>query len=431
MKTSVLITLLLGLTPAASDSSDWKRFRGPQGAGQIDGPPVPIEWSAEKNLKWRTALPGKGVSSPVVANGRVYLTCYTGYGIDFENPGEPEKLVRHLLAFDRQSGRELWRVSVPSTSAEDPYAGFITQHGYASSTPVTDGENVYALLGKSGLFAFDRDGKQLWKADLGQGSDPAKWGDGSSPILVKDTVIVDAGILGNHIVGLDKRTGEQRWAVKDPTFTNSWATPTPVRVGDRTQILVHVPKKVLAIDPADGKILWSATSPLDDAACSSIVTKDGIAYLMGSRAGHALAVKCDGSGDVSGTHTVWQKRLRSGIGTPIIVGDHMYWTTGGLFLAASLETGEYVYRERLPRLGGPTGGFPNADYSSPIAVDGKIIQFTRSGESYVIDPDNEFKLVSHNPAFADDESAFSSTPAASDGDLFIRSDRFLYCIAPE
>ena len=208
MRRSMFALLFVGLV-AQTGHADWTRFRGPGGSGSMDGPAVPPEWSSEKNLKWRTALPGKGSSSPIVAGDRVFVTCYTGYGVDPNNPGEPEDLVRHVIAFDRGSGKEVWRASIAATGKEDPYQGFITQHGYASSSPVTDGENVYALLGKSGLYAFDRNGKTLWQVALGQKSDPAKWGHGSSPILVGDVVIVDAGILGNHFVGIDKRTGEE------------------------------------------------------------------------------------------------------------------------------------------------------------------------------------------------------------------------------
>lgn len=428
MKPIILATLFLVSTALALRAADWDRFRGPNGSGTIDGPTPPWQWSAEKNLKWKAPLPGKGSSSPIISGNRVFVTCYTGYGLEPKSPGKPEDLVRHLIALDRSTGKEVWRASIASSGDEDPYKGFITQHGYSSSTPATDGKNVFVLFGKSGLFAFDRDGKQLWQTNLGSKSDPAKWGDGSSPIILGDLVIVDAGVLGNQFVGVDKSTGKIVWSVADPSFTNCWATPTQVRVGDADQVLFHVPKKVMAIDPASGKMLWSAASPLDDAACGSIITQDGNAYLMGSRVGHALAIKCGGEGDVSTTNTLWQTRMQAGISTPVIVGENFYWSTGGIFFAARLATGEYVYKQRLPRLGGPTGGFPNADYSSPIAVGGNIILFTRNGESYVIKPGDEFQLVAHNPAFDGDPTAFSATPAVSDGELFVRSEGNLYCI---
>jgi outer membrane protein assembly factor BamB len=409
--------------------ADWDRFRGPNGSGASEGPAPPLEWSAEKNLKWKTPLPGKGTSSPIVSGDRVFVTCYTGYGQDLAKPGDPKDLVRHLIALDRSTGQEVWRASVAASGEEDPYKGFITQHGYASSSPATDGKSVFVLFGKSGLFAFDREGKQLWRTELGTKSDPAKWGDGSSPIVFGDLVIVDAGILGNQFVGVNKTTGEIAWSLADPTFTNCWSTPTPIQVEGVDQILFQVPKKVMAVDPRTGALLWSAASPIDDAACGSIVTKDGNAYLMGSRAGHAMGIKCGGTGDVSETNTLWNTRVQAGISTPVIIGENLYWASGGIFFAARTSDGKVVYKQRLPRIGGPTGGFPNADYSSPIAVGENIVLFTRSGESYVIKAGDEFQLVAHNAAFADDSTAFSATPAVSDGELFVRSEGNLYCIA--
>ena len=255
---------------------------------------------------------------------------------------------------------------------------------------------------------------------------PAKWGDGTSPTLYDDYVIVNAGILGNKFVALDKKTGKEVWALKDKAFTNCWSTPTIVKTASGEQMLFNVPKKIVSVNPKTGAKNWEAESPLDDSTCGCIVTNGGNAFLMGSRVGHGMAIECGEQGKVA-----WKKRLRSGICTPLIVGDNMYWSTGGIIYAADCKTGEYVYRSRLPRKGGPTGGFPNADYSSPVAVGDKIIQFTRNGESYVIEAGNELNILAHNAAFEGDNSAFSSSPAIADGQIFIRSENKLYCIAEE
>ncbi|MEM6570921.1 MAG: PQQ-binding-like beta-propeller repeat protein, partial [Planctomycetota bacterium] len=398
------------------------------GNGRVTAPAVPTTWSAEENLRWRTPLPGSGASSPIVTADRVYLTAYTGYGVDRDEPGDPGDLARHLLAFDRATGRELWRASVPGVEGEDVYKGFITQHGYASSTPTTDGERVYVLFGKAGLHAYDLDGELAWKTDLGQMSDPAKWGDATSPIVVEGTVVVDAGVLGHHLVGVDGETGEIRWRIEDDGLTNSWTTPTVVEDEDGPLVLFSVPKRIIAVEPGSGEIVWEVESPLDDSTCASIVTADGKGYVMGTRRGRGMAFDCTpepGGGD----RVLWKRNIRSGICTPILVGGGMYWCTGGILMGADVETGDYLYRERLPRLDGPTGGFPNADYSSPVAVGDLIVQFTRSGESYVVRAGEEFDLVAHNPAFDGDESAFSSSPAVSNGELFVRSEAFLYCIS--
>ena len=184
MNRTIAILSITLMTATVAHAEDWPRFRGPNGAGVSSSESAPVEWSSTKNLKWEKELPGKGSSSPIVFGDRVYLTCYTGYGLDKANPGQPDQLVRHLLAFDRNSGEEIWRSSVESENTEDPYKGFIQEHGYASSTPVTDGQNIYVLFGKTGMVAFDMNGEKLWTRHLGNKSDPAKWGGGSGAALV-------------------------------------------------------------------------------------------------------------------------------------------------------------------------------------------------------------------------------------------------------
>ena len=216
-------------------------------------------------------------------------------------------------------------------------------------------------------------------------------------------------------------TGEVRWQIEDPSFTNCWSTPTVARTDAGTQILFQVPKQVMGVDPSNGKRLWEAESPLDDATCASIVTDGRRAFLMGSRAGHGLGLRLtDGGVDV-----LWQKSIRSGIDTPLLIDNRLYWQSNGVFMAADARTGEYLYRERLPSDGDATT-FPNVDYSSPVAVGDKIIVFIRNGESFVIQAGNEFELLHHNPAFQEDGSAFSGTPAIGSDDLFVRSANYLY-----
>ena len=189
--TAICFCMLL-LNSTTVTAEDWARFRGPNGAGVHATSTAPLEWSETENLKWSVDLPGLGSSCPIVVGDKVLLTSYTGYGVDKENPGDVSELKRHLLCFDKNSGKELWRSTVDSTNDEDPYQGFIQDHGYASGTPVSDGEHIFVFFGKTGMVAFDMDGKQKWVTPLGTNSDPAKWGGGASPVLYKDTVIVNA-----------------------------------------------------------------------------------------------------------------------------------------------------------------------------------------------------------------------------------------------
>ena len=426
--TFLLVTLATSLIV---DAEDWTRFRGPNGSGISDSSNVPVEWSPGNNMKWSIDLPGKGSSSPIILGDRVYITSYTGYGLDKENPGKPADLVRHLLAIDRKTGEEIWRASVNSDNEEDPYKGFIQEHGYASSTPVTDGEHIFVLFGKTGMVAFDMDGNQVWKTHLGNNSDPYKWGDGSGAALHGDLVIVNAGIVGHQIVALNKSDGSIAWSIEDPKFTNCWSTPILVTIDGRDEMVFSMPGKILAVDPASGEQLWEAESPITQTVCGSLCEKDGVVFAMGGQEGNAVAVRCGGTGDVTNSHTVWNGKLRAGIGTPLVIGDIMYWESAGIAYAASCSSGEYVYKERLPieessdaKRGRRS---PAGDYASPIAVENKVYMLTRKGGLYVINAGSAFELVAQND-FAGDESLFNATPAVSNGDLFVRSEHKLYCI---
>ena len=417
---------------AAPLHADWTRFRGPGGTGIAEGPPAPAEWSADTNLKWKAELPGLGSSSPVVAAGRVYVTAYTGYGQEPGRLGDAAQLTRHLLAYDRRIGEELWRHSeaAPEPDAEDPYQGFITQHGYASSTPAADAERVYALLGKSGLFALTHDGELAWRVELGGRSDPAKWGDGSSPALIGGSLVVNAGILGHALVGLDPETGEEAWRVEDEAFTNAWSTPVPVEAGGRTLAVFAVPKQVVAVDAETGEVAWKADHEIADSTASSLVASSGeggtVLSLMGGREGFATAWRVPTSGGEP--QELWRGRLRSGIGTPVAVDGVLYWPSGGVLHAARLSDGGLVFKERLPRFDGGGGGFGSMDYSSPVVSGGRILFVSRGGEGYALRPGESLDVAAHNRPFEGDASSFNATPAVSDGDLFLRSEKFLYCL---
>ena len=157
--------------------ADWLRFRGPNGSGISSESDAPVSWSPKENIKWKTPLPGAGVSSPIVVGDRVFVTCYSGYGMDRQDPGDINNLKRHLVCVDRLTGKIQWEKSITAAQPEDPYSGIgVPTHGYASHTPVSDGEHVYAFFGKSGVYAFDLEGNQVWHADVGQGLGPTPLG---------------------------------------------------------------------------------------------------------------------------------------------------------------------------------------------------------------------------------------------------------------
>jgi hypothetical protein len=437
MKYAVLTNiqmLLFGILLSTANAEDWTRFRGPNGSGVYKNSTAPTSWDVEPstNLKWSVSLQGPGSSCPIVFGDRVYLTCYTGYGIDAKKPGNPAELKRHLLCFDRESGKEIWKTTVDSEHDEVPYSGFITHHGYASSTPVTDGERIFVQFGKTGLFAFDRDGKRIWKTNVGTLHDPAKWGNGASCVVYKDLVIINAGNTGHAIIALKQADGSEVWRVLDDNFTNSWTTPILVQVDGHDELIINMPKKILAYDPNDGRELWWSESPIQQTVCGSCVAdENGVVYAMGGREGAAIAVRSGGQGNVTETHIVWKNSLRSGINTPLIADGKLYWLSGGIAYCADCKTGDYVYRERLPAESSenqPAPIGPSGDYASPVVVGDKLLLLTKNGSTHVLKIANEYLQLGFSQ-FDGDSGRFNATPAVTDREIFVRSDSKLYCIA--
>jgi len=430
-------------------ASDWARFHGPDGSGiDPDTRPVPIKWSDTENLKWKHKLPGPGSSSPIVVGQRVFVTCWTGYGADRDKVGDEKDLRRHLICLDRNTGNVLWDQAVEPVLPEDPYSGNFTQHGYASHTPVSDGQRVYAFFGKTGVLAFDMDGKRLWQTSVGTGSGSRGWGTASSPILYKNLVIVTASAESEALVALNKETGHEVWRQKDAGFSGTWGTPILVDCGQgRTDLVLAVPFKIWGFNPDDGKPRWQCEGLSSDSMCSSVIAHDGIVYALetGPRGGGTMAVRAGGEGDVTKTHVVWRGKERSRIGTPVYQDGRLYWVSSRIANCIEAGTGKQVYQTRLsggavaaepgPSSGrrpgggsGGRGGRGGQDYSSPVMANGKVYYLARSGEAFVYSVGPDFKLLAQN-RFASDDGDFSSTPAISAGQLFLRSSNCLYCIA--
>ena len=246
------IACVFFLAAAASTllAADWRQFRGPGGQGISDEKGLPIEWSAEKNIAWKVKLPGAGASSPVTQGNRVFVTCYSGYGMDTKNPGTMEELRRHLVCLDRATGKTLWAKEFQPLLPEHKYEGEGSYHGYAPSTPLIDGDRLYVFFGKSGVFCFDLDGKEIWHALVGKNTNG--WGSGASPIVYKDSLIVNASVESGALVALDKATGKELW--KSPGISSAWNTPVLVTTPEKTQeLVVSVQDRLLGLNPATGR----------------------------------------------------------------------------------------------------------------------------------------------------------------------------------
>lgn len=409
-----VFTILLG---SVSQAADWSQFRGPDGLGVSPEKNVPTKWSASDNIAWKVALPGPGASCPTIAKGRVYITCYTGYGLEpVPNAGDQKDLRRHLLCFDRKNGQILWKKEFEPKLPEHQYQGEGSYHGYAASTPVTDGQRLYVFFGKSGVFCFDLDGNQLWQASVGEGT--SGWGSGTSPVLFDNLVIINASVESGSLVALDKLGGQEVW--KADGIRSSWNTPLLVPTKQPKELVVSIEGRLLGIDPTNGEALWNADG-IHRYVCPSVVAHDDVVYAIGG--GHtSLAVRIGGRGDVTKTHTVWRKDKGSNVSSPIYYDGHLYWAHdgGGFLCCQNAADGETVYQERLePR--------PGNFWSSGVLAGGNLYFVSQQNGTYVVAANPTFELVAHN-VFADDDSRTNASPAVSDGQIFLRTDRNLYCI---
>ncbi|KPK97841.1 MAG: hypothetical protein AMK75_07210, partial [Planctomycetes bacterium SM23_65] len=372
-------------TSAAGPGADWSRFRGPRGMGVSDAKGLPVSWSARENIVWKTEMPGPGASSPIVFGDRVYVTCYTGYVVRRGAEGSLEELKRHLIAVRLSDGRILWNKAVPAKLPEERR---IREHGYAASTPVADADRVYVFFGKSGVLAFDHDGKQLWQADVG--SRTHGWGSGASPVLYKDLVFINASVESQSLVALDRRTGERKWQADG--IRQAWNTPVLVTAkSGRQELIVPVQGSVLAFDPDSGERLWSCRTDIRWYMVPSVVAEDGVIYCLGGRSGTAaLAVRAGGSGEVTGSHRLWTSQKGSNVTSPVVHDGHLYWMheQRGIAYCAVAASGEIVYEERLEGAG--------RVYASPLLADGRLYYLTRNGRTFVLACKPRFEQLAVN-----------------------------------
>lgn len=413
-----LLTGGLGLprVHAREKPSDWPGFRGPGGQGISPDKGIPLTWSDTENLVWKVEMPGPGTSSPILFGSRLFLTYFTGYNVPGRPGGEMSDLALHLMCLERATGKTLWTKKIAPKLPEQERMR--ENHGYASSTPVADADRVYCFFGRSGVYAFDHDGKELWQADVGSGRNG--FGSGTSPILVGDLVIVNASIESESLVALDRKTGKERWRTRG--IKESWNTPilVPVKGGKTELVLAHL-GKILGIDPYTGEELWSSATDIVGYVVPSLVSRDGIVYAIGGRTSGGLAVRAGGRGDVTSTHRLWTMRKGSNVTSPILHDGYLYWMHENLGIAycAEASSGKIVYEERIETR-------YQQVYGSAVLADDRIHYLSRTGKTYVVAAKPRYERLAINSL--SERSTFNASPAVAGGRLYLRSDRSLYCL---
>ena len=402
---------MLVLAAVTVSAEDWPQFRGPGGQGHSAETGLPLEWSETRNIVWKSPIPGSGWSSPVVAGRRVWLTAAV------EEPaaarGRAATTLR-ALAFDVETGKvvvnaELFRLE---------RAGYIhPKNSRASPTPILDGDRVYIHFGAEGTAALKTDGTVLWRTRFRYES---QHGSGGSPMLHGDLLIINCD--GNYeeafVVALDKATGKERWRTqRRRPADQAYTTPLVIRVGEREQLISIGAYSAYAYEPATGREIWRVNYPDGFSNVPRPVFGHGLVFIAtGFNQPTLIAVRADGSGDVTKTHIAWTLRRGAPFTpSPILVGDELFVVNDtGILTTVDARTGAIRYQQRL-----------NGNFSaSPVFADGRVYFQSEEGVTTVIAPGPVFRILATNRL---DGSTLASM-AVSGGSFFLRSDTHLYRI---
>jgi outer membrane protein assembly factor BamB len=405
----------------------WPQWRGPRATGVSTTADPPTEWSETKNLRWKIEIPGRGSNTPVVWGDRVFLTTAVPVAADLGashqprggiRPAVPHKFV--VMAIDRKTGKVVWEQTAREAT---PHEGSHQQFGtYASSSAMTDGERVYAFFDSFGLYAFDMSGKRLWEKDLGDKKMRMEFGEGQTPVLHGNRIIVQWDHQGqSFITALDKLTGAELWRTNREEI-DSWGTPLVVEEAGKAQVIATAMSKVYGYDLETGKVIWEGPG-LTMNPIPSAVYEDGIAILMsGFRGSQLRAIRvADAKGDISASGAqVWAiSQDTPYVPSPLLYDGIVYFlkSNSGILSAYDAKTGKPHYQ--LQRL----DGVPNV-FASPVGAKGRVYLPGQEGTTLVIKHGPSYEVVARNVL----DDGFDASPALVDNEIYLRGAKYLYSI---
>jgi outer membrane protein assembly factor BamB len=417
-----LVLSVVSLHAAAPADADkfWGQWRGPHSTGVSKVANPPVEWSETKNVRWKVPIAGRGSASPIVWGDRVYVLS----GIPANGAAHPQAGVMHkfvVMAIDRKTGKTVWeRVA----KEEAPHENTHPENGtYASSSAVTDGTHVIASFESRGLYAYDMSGTLVWQKDLGDKRMRNTFGEGSTPALFGNHLVVVWDHQGqSFITALDKRTGEEKWR-QNRTEIDTWATPLVVDVGGKPQVITGAMNRITAYDLATGEVVWH-TAGLTMNPIPSPVFENGTAILMSGFRGNSLkAIKlADAKGDITGTPAIqWTfDRDTPYVPSPLLYEGVLYFlkSNNGILSVFDAATGKPHYQ--LQRL----EAVPEV-FASPVGAAGRVYIPGRDGKTVVLKHGNTFELLAVNTL----DDGFDASPALVNNELYLRGYKHLYCLA--
>ena len=449
---SLLVGGLTSFNFAQAETTDWSQWRGASGSGSNTTSQPPLNWDSKTNIKWKVEMPGKGASTPIISGNQVFVltaikTDRTADGVaanapedsakpnegggerrggrpggrggfgGMNNPSFTNFYQFALISYDRQSGKELWRTVATEAVPHEP--GHKT-NTLAGSSPVTDGKHVFVNFGSRGIFCFDMNGKKVWEKSYGQMQTRAEFGEGSSPALYGDTLIVPWDHEGpSFIVALDANTGEEKWR-RDRDERTTWSTPLIVEHKGVVQVIANG-VKIRSYDLATGDLIWECGDQADNPIPTPVLFGDHVIVMTGYRGDVIQSISLDAKGDVTGAAAVaWRRTdMAPYVPTPVLYQDTLYFTkqNNAIISAISAVNGDVILKpQRLPGI--------ESLYASPIAADGRIYFTGRDGTTVAIKQGGEFEVLATNKI----EEEVDASLALSGNEIFLRSESHLYCI---
>lgn len=434
-------TIKTGAADATANlpSSDWAQWRGPTASGEATaGSNPPLTWAEDSNIRWKVAIPGRACSSPIVWKDRIFITT----AVQTSTPADPEKVKALMadtpefarkdahvpdkvlqfvvIALRRSDGTVLWQKTLHEQA---PLAGTHADGSWASGSPITDGELLYVYFGSYGLYALTLDGEMKWSKELGTFKTKANFGEGISPVLCGELLIINQDFEGpSFILALDRKSGTEKWRVKRDEAT-SWSTPLVIEKDGKRQIIVSATKRIRSYDPSEGALLWEIGGMTGN-VIPCPVTDGNLVYCMSGFRGNALlAVKlASATGDLSDKPeaVAWSSKVNTPyVPSPVLSGGLLYYTKGndGFLICSEAATGKEQYARKLEGV--------KTVFASPVAAGGRLYVPGKNGLTAVLKLGPQFELLASNQ-LADD---IISSPAVAGNELFIRGDKSLYCIA--
>lgn len=443
---------------ARADESNWPQWRGPLMTGVSPTADPPVAWSETTNIKWKVKIPGQGLATPLVWGDQVFIQTAiplpkskespdaksgspistgkddaksipaggksdgpprgrSGRGMSAPPPTEPYQFV--LLCLDRQTGKTSWQ---KVAREEVPHEGAQFDNTFASNSPVTDGKCVIAYFGSRGLHCYDMQGNLKWEKDLGRMKTKLSFGEGSSPVLFGNTVVVNWDHEGpGFIVAFDKETGKELWRTPRDEQT-SWSTPIVIEQSGRTEVVTAATHKIRSYDLASGKLLWECAGLTTNAIPTPVAGKNLVYATTGFRGHVMLAIRPGGTGDLTGTDAIaWTlKKGTPYVPTPLLYDDRLYFFSGNAAILSCVDasSGHALYEEQ--RIEGLQGV-----YASPVGAAGRVYLVGRNGATVVIKHGDKLEILATNRL----DEQFDASPALAGKELFLRGHEYLYCIS--